>query len=317
MGHLGVYELKQVHRARACTVWCRSALNDCGPSGRLSLADIPLDVLRGILRHLSCPELDVAIQVSEVNVSDDSEPADLASRVDYLARECLSCPNLARYFASYAFYSEAWIVRELLHISVLDVLQTGPLEEPQVSSVVHGALLGLEFLHRRGLRHGSLKANNIFIGASGGVKLCNWDVELKNLLEAPSARSGEFVGTPFWLAPEQLPRRQQTDDSGKADVWSLGITFIEMSEGEPPLGHINPMRVIFMIPRDPAPVLAAGFSTDATEFVASCLLKDPGARPSATELLAHPLFENVPPDTGSLLALLERHGRWFPPHAVR
>jgi serine/threonine protein kinase len=312
-------DVKDLHTARACTVWCQSALNGGANlrGGLLSLADLPLDVLREILRHISCPKWNVAIRSINADVFINSELAELVSRVDYVACECPPSPNLAQYFASYAVGSELWIVQELLHLSVFDILRSGPLAEPQVSSVVHGALLGLEFVHRQGLRHGSLKAKKIFIDTSGGVKLCDWDAVLKDLVDAPSTTRGghEFVGTPFWLAPERI--RLEETDREKGEVWSLGITFIEMATGEPPLCDLHPMRVLFMIPRNPAPVLdAAGFSIAARDFVANCLQKDPSARLATSELLEQSLFVSSPPTAASLLQLLERHSRWNPPRPV-
>jgi serine/threonine protein kinase len=100
------------------------------------------------------------------------------------------------------------------------------------------------------------------------------------------SRRKTVIGTPFWMAPEVI---QETAYNGKADVWSLGITAIELAEGEPPYANVHPMRAIFMIPSRPPATLAnpSSFSPELNDFIAKCLTKDPEARPSATDLLKH------------------------------
>jgi serine/threonine-protein kinase 24/25/MST4 len=306
-------ELEVVHTARACAMWCQTELVKAavGGTGTLSLADLPLDLMRLVLWHVSCPnDWEVAIRVVDEGDLDSDETEEVASCVEYLAQSLLDdpCENLARYIAPYSVAGDLWIVRELLDVSILDVLRSGTLDEQQIASVVHGVLCGLEFLHARYLRHFSLKAANVFINEAGDVKLSDWDAGLKNLLAAGrNRRQGSFEASPYWLAPEVI---ECNGHSGKVDVWSLGITFIEMATGFPPHFDTHPMRVIFLIPTRPPPVLeAAGFSETAKEFVASCLQKEPASRPSASELLAHPLFRSLPPNSGCLLELVDRHRR--------
>lgn len=227
--------------------------------------------------------------IKKIDLESSGDEIDEIQREIAVLAECNN-EHITKYYGCFVNNYKLWIIMEYLGGgSCLDLIKSlGGLPEAVIALVLSEILLGLQYLHSTGKIHRDIKAANILVSEDGIVKIADFGVaaQLSNNL----SRRNTFVGTPFWMAPEVIG---QEDYSFSADVWSLGITAIELANAEPPLSHLHPMKVLFYIPKNPPPQLDETFSHLFRDFVGKCLQKNPHDRWTVAQLLKHDFLQRA------------------------
>ncbi|XP_029212892.2 STE20-like serine/threonine-protein kinase [Acropora millepora] len=231
-----------------------------------------------------------------IDVKDESELDDFMVEIDILS-ECKHSHVVGMYEAYY-HENKLWMMLEFCSGGALDDLileiERG-LTEDQIKVVCRQMFECLHFLHTHKVIHRDLKAGNLLLTSDGNIKLADFGVSAKN--KKTVQRRTTFIGTPYWMAPEVIVTETCKDDpyDYKADIWSAGITLIELAEMQPPYHDMHPMRVLFKIPKSDPPQLQAKnkWSKDFHDFLSLCVVKSADMRTSAGQLLEHPFIANV------------------------
>ncbi|NXM54000.1 TAOK3 kinase, partial [Illadopsis cleaveri] len=225
---------------------------------------------------------------------------DIIKEVKFLQQ--LKHPNTIEYKGCYLKEHTAWLVMEYCLGSASDLLEVHkkPLQEVEIAAITHGALQGLAYLHSHCRIHRDIKAGNILLTEPGQVKLADFG---SASIVSPA---NSFVGTPYWMAPEVILAMDEGQYDGKVDVWSLGITCIELAERKPPLFNMNAMSALYHIAQNDSPRLQSSEWSDSFRgFVDYCLQKIPQERPSSTDLLRHDFVRRERPPR-VLIDLIQR-----------
>ncbi|MEE6503809.1 hypothetical protein FKM82_004966 [Ascaphus truei] len=225
---------------------------------------------------------------------------DIIKEVKFLQQ--LKHPNSIEFKGCYLKEHTAWLVMEYCLGSASDLLEVHkkPLQEVEIAAITHGALQGLAYLHSHNMIHRDIKAGNILLTEPGQVKLADFGSA------SIASPANSFVGTPYWMAPEVILAMDEGQYDGKVDIWSLGITCIELAERKPPLFNMNAMSALYHIAQNESPTLQSNEWTGSFRgFVDYCLQKIPQERPTSAELLRHDFVRRERPPR-VLIDLIQR-----------
>ncbi|XP_071063057.1 TRAF2 and NCK interacting kinase b isoform X6 [Pseudochaenichthys georgianus] len=278
-----------------------SALRD--PAGIFELVELVGNGTYGQVykgRHVKTGQL-AAIKVMDVTGDEEEE---IKAEINML-KKYSHHRNIATYYGAFVkknppgMDDQLWLVMEFCGAgSITDLIKNtkgNSLKEEWIAYVCREILRGLTHLHQHKVIHRDIKGQNVLLTENAEVKLVDFGVSAQ--LDRTVGRRNTFIGTPYWMAPEVIACDENPEATYdfKSDLWSLGITAIEMAEGAPPLCDMHPMRALFLIPRNPAPRLKSKkWSKKFQSFIDSCLIKSHSQRPSTEQLLKHPFIRELP-----------------------
>ncbi|XP_052403318.1 TRAF2 and NCK interacting kinase a isoform X7 [Carassius gibelio] len=278
-----------------------SALRD--PAGIFELVELVGNGTYGQVykgRHVKTGQL-AAIKCMDVTGEEEEE---IKAEINML-KKYSHHRNIATYYGAFikknppGVDDQLWLVMEFCGAgSVTDLIKNtkgNSLREDWTAYISREILRGLTHLHHHKVIHRDIKGQNVLLTENAEVKLVDFGVSAQ--LDRTVSRRNTFIGTPYWMAPEVIACDENPDATYdyKSDLWSLGITAIEMAEGAPPLCDMHPMRALFLIPRSPAPRLKSKkWSKKFQSFIESCLVKNHNQRPSTEHLIKHPFIRELP-----------------------
>ncbi|XP_052398251.1 traf2 and NCK-interacting protein kinase isoform X13 [Carassius gibelio] len=278
-----------------------SALRD--PAGIFELVELVGNGTYGQVykgRHVKTGQL-AAIKVMDVTGDEEEE---IKAEINML-KKYSHHRNIATYYGAFVKKNppgvddQLWLVMEFCGAgSVTDLIKNtkgNSLKEEWTAYICREILRGLTHLHQHKVIHRDIKGQNVLLTENAEVKLVDFGVSAQ--LDRTVGRRNTFIGTPYWMAPEVIACDENPDATYdfKSDLWSLGITAIEMAEGAPPLCDMHPMRALFLIPRNSAPRLKSKkWSKKFQLFIESCLVKNHNQRPSTEQLIKHPFIKDLP-----------------------
>ncbi|XP_049640938.1 mitogen-activated protein kinase kinase kinase kinase 4 isoform X6 [Suncus etruscus] len=277
-----------------------SSLRD--PAGIFELVEVVGNGTYGQVykgRHVKTGQL-AAIKVMDVTEDEEEE---IKLEINML-KKYSHHRNIATYYGAFIKKSppghddQLWLVMEFCGAgSITDLVKT-PKGHPQRrldAYISREILRGLAHLHIHHVIHRDIKGQNVLLTENAEVKLVDFGVSAQ--LDRTVGRRNTFIGTPYWMAPEVIACDENPDATYdyRSDLWSCGITAIEMAEGAPPLCDMHPMRALFLIPRNPPPRLKSKkWSKKFFSFIEGCLVKNYMQRPSTEQLLKHPFIRDQP-----------------------
>uniref|UniRef100_A0A669ECU2 non-specific serine/threonine protein kinase n=1 Tax=Oreochromis niloticus TaxID=8128 RepID=A0A669ECU2_ORENI len=251
-------------------------------------------------RHVKTGQL-AAIKVMDVTEDEEEE---IKLEINML-KKYSHHRNIATYYGAFIKKSppghddQLWLVMEFCGAgSITDLVKNtkgNSLKEDWIAYISREILRGLAHLHAHHVIHRDIKGQNVLLTENAEVKLVDFGVSAQ--LDRTVGRRNTFIGTPYWMAPEVIACDENPDATYdyRSDLWSCGITAIEMAEGAPPLCDMHPMRALFLIPRNPPPRLKSKkWSKKFFSFIESCLVKNYTQRPPTEQLLKHPFIRDQP-----------------------